>query len=145
MNSYPMDSKGTKYRWPVFISTFLAYILDNYDNVILAISMPVLIGVLNISYTQGGLLVSITMIGAALGSIILGTVAENRGRRFALIVSLIAFGLGTGIVIFVDSWAHWMILRFFTGIAIGGVWGPCVALVMEHWAPAYQSRITSLV
>lgn len=145
VSQYEMDEKGTKYRWPVFISTFLSYIFDNYDNVILAISMPVLISVLNISYAQGGLLVSVTMIGAALGSIILGTVAENRGRRFALIFSLVAFGLGTGVIIFVDDWEHWMILRFFTGIAIGGVWGPCVALVMEHWAPAYQSRVTSLV
>lgn len=145
VSQYEMDEKGTKYRWPVFISTFLSYIFDNYDNVILAISMPVLISVLNISYAQGGLLVSVTMVGAALGSIIFGTVAENRGRRFALIFSLVAFGLGTGVIIFVDDWEHWMILRFFTGIAIGGVWGPCVALVMEHWAPAYQSRVTSLV
>lgn len=137
--------KGTPYRWPVFISSLFSYIFDNYDNVILAISMPVLIGVLNISYAQGGMLLSVTMIGAALGSIILGTVAENKGRRFALIFSLTAFGIGTGLVAFVDSWAHWMILRFFTGIAIGGVWGPCVALVMEHWAPSYQSRVTSLV
>lgn len=137
--------KGSAYRWPVFVSTLFSYIFDNYDNVILAISMPVLISVLQISYAQGGLLLSVTMVGAALGSIILGTIAENRGRRFALILSLVMFGIGTGLVAFIDDWSHWMILRFFTGIAIGGVWGPCVALVMEHWSPAYQSRVTSLV
>lgn len=139
------SEKGSVYRWPVFVSTLFSYIFDNYDNVILAISMPVLITVLQISYAQGGLLLSVTMVGAALGSMILGTLAENKGRRFALILSLVMFGVGTGLVAFIDDWFHWMILRFFTGIAIGGVWGPCVALVMEHWAPAYQSRVTSLV
>lgn len=67
VSQYEMDEKGTKYRWPVFISTFLSYIFDNYDNVILAISMPVLISVLNISYAQGGLLVSVTMVNALVG------------------------------------------------------------------------------
>lgn len=116
------SEKGSAYRWPVFVSTLLSYIFDNYDNVILAISMPVLISVLQISYAQGGLLLSVTMVGAALGSIILGTIAENKGRRFALILSLVMFGIGTGLVAFIDDWFHWRILRFFTGIAIGGVW-----------------------
>ena len=38
-----------------------------------------------------------------------------------------------------------MILRFFTGLAIGGVWGPCSALIAEHWAPHYRARAASFV
>lgn len=50
-----------------------------------------------------------------------------------------------GAVPIVDTWSSWMVLRFLTGLAIGGVWGPCSALIAEHWAPNYRARAASFV
>jgi MFS family permease len=136
---------GTVARWKVLAATFISYLYDSFDLLILAISMPVLIKVLGITLPQGGLLASSTMIGAAIGSIVLGVVAENKGRKFALVISLALFGVGTGCVYFIDTWEHWMILRFLTGIAIGGVWGPCVALISQHWVPKYRARASAFM
>jgi MFS family permease len=136
---------GTRYRWPVLWAAFVTYLFDSYDLMVLAIAMPVLLKVLNITLPEGGLLGSATMLGAMAGSVLFGLIAENYGRRFALLLALVWLGIGMGVVYFMDSWAHWMVLRFMTGIAIGGIWGPCAALIAEHWSPEYRGRAASFV
>ena len=137
------SAMGTLYRWRVLWAAFFSYLVDSYDLIVLAIAMPVLLKVLNISLPEGGLLGSATMVGAMVGSIVFGLIAENYGRRFTLILTLLWLGIGMGFVYFVSTWGHWMLLRFFTGLAIGGLWGPCAALMAEHWAPAFRGRATS--
>jgi len=129
----------------VLWATFITYLVDSYDLIVLAIAMPVLLKVLNISLPEGGLLGSATMFGAMIGSVGFGLLAENYGRRFALIVALVWLGIGMGFVYIIQSWSEWMLLRFVTGIAIGGIWGPCAALVAEHWAPRYRGRAASFM
>jgi MFS family permease len=124
---------------------FVTYLFDSYDLMVLAIAMPVLLKVLNITLPEGGLLGSATMLGAMAGSVLFGLIAENYGRRFALVLSLVWLGIGMGVVYFMNSWTHWMVLRFMTGIAIGGIWGPCAALIAEHWSPEYRGRAASFV
>jgi MFS family permease len=136
---------GTRYRWPVLWAAFVTYLFDSYDLMVLAIAMPVLLKVLNITLPEGGLLGSATMLGAMAGSVLFGLIAENYGRRFALLLSLVWLGIGMGVVYFMNSWTHWMVLRFMTGIAIGGIWGPCAALIAEHWSPEYRGRAASFV
>ncbi len=138
-------ASGTAYRWPVLWATFVTYLVDSYDLIVLAIAMPVLLKVLNISLPEGGLLGSATMFGAMIGSVLFGLIAENYGRRFALQVALVWLGVGMGCIYFIQSWGEWMVLRFATGFAIGGVWGPCAALIAEHWAPRYRGRAASFM
>ncbi len=136
---------GTRYRWPVLWAAFVTYLFDSYDLMVLAIAMPVLLKVLNITLPEGGLLGSATMLGAMAGSVLFGLIAENYGRRFALLLALVWLGIGMGVVYFMNSWTHWMVLRFMTGIAIGGIWGPCAALIAAHWSPEYRGRAASFV
>lgn len=131
---------GSIHRWRILGGTFLTYFYDSYDLAILAVAMPVLIKVLNVDLAHGGFLASATMIGAAVGSMLFGLIAENYGRRLAIILSLIEFGIGSGFIYLINSWESWMVLRFITGVGIGGVWGPCVALLAEHWSPRYMAR-----
>jgi len=136
---------GTRYRWPVLWAAFVTYLFDSYDLMVLAIAMPVLLKVLNMTLPEGGLLGSATMLGAMAGSVLFGLIAENYGRRFTLLLALVWLGIGMGVVYFMNSWTHWMVLRFMTGIAIGGIWGPCAALIAEHWSPEYRGRAASFV
>jgi MFS family permease len=140
-----VSASGTSERWKVLGGTVLTYFYDSYDLAILAVAMPALIKVLNIKLGQGGFLASSTMIGAAIGSMVFGLIAENYGRRLAIVLCLLEFGIGTGCIVFVNSWGGWMVLRFLTGVGIGGVWGPCVALLAKHWSPQYMARANSFM
>jgi len=136
---------GTEWRYKVAAATFVSYLYDSYDLIVLAIAMPVVLKFLDISLPEGGLLASATMAGAALGSILFGLIAENYGRRRAILLALVWFGIGTGIVVYIQSWGMWMILRFMTGVAVGGVWGPSAALIAQHWSAKYRGRAASFV
>lgn len=139
------SASGSQHRWKVLIMTFLAYLYDSLDLQILAICMPVIIASLNISLTDAGLLASATMIGTALGGILFGWVAENFGRKNAAVISLIEFGVFTLAVYWCNSWEQLMVLRFLQGIGMGGLWGPIVALIADHWAPQYRARAASFM
>jgi MFS family permease len=80
------------------------------------------------------------MIGTAVGGLLFGWIAENIGRRNAASICLIEFGVFTLAVYWSWSWEQLMVLRFLQGIGMGGLWGPIVALIAEHWAPAYRAR-----
>ncbi|MDR1777337.1 MAG: MFS transporter [Desulfovibrio sp.] len=131
---------GSPQRWHVLSMTFLAYLYDSLDLQILAICMPAIIAGLGISLTEGGLLASSTMLGTAVGGIIFGWYAENYGRKNAAVVSLFELGFFTLLVFWADSWGQLMILRFLQGLGIGGLWGPIVALIAEHWDVKYRAR-----
>lgn len=145
MNETIQKASGSKHRWSVLNGTFLSYFYDSYDLAILSVVMPVLLVELNIGLGVGSLLSSATMIGAAAGSILIGWIASKYGNKIAILCSLIEFGLGSLFIYFVDTWQGWLILRFVTGIGIGGVWGPCVALLAQHWAPKYMARANAFM
>jgi MFS family permease len=136
---------GSPQRWNVLIMTFVAYLYDSLDLQILAICMPAILTNLEITPAQGGLLASATMIGTAVGGILFGWFAENYGRKKAAVLALFEFGLFTAVVYWVDSWGQLMTLRFLQGLGIGGLWGPIVALVAEHWEPEYRARAASFM
>lgn len=134
------EVSGTKYRWKVLIATFVAYLYDSLDLQILAICMPLIILSLNISLADAGLLASATMMGTLVGGILFGWIAENYGRKNAAVLGLVEFGIFTIAVIWVNSWEQLMILRFLQGLGLGGIWGPIVALIAEHWNAKYRAR-----
>jgi MFS family permease len=136
---------GTPHRWRVLWATFLAYLFDSYDLTVLALALPVLLKLLGMSLPEAGLLGTATALGAMAGGVLFGLLAENMGRRFALVLSLLWLGLGMAAVYLVNTWGHWMVLRFVTGLAIGGVWGPCAALIAQHWSPEFRGRAASFV
>src|SRR5208337_1297879 len=137
------SASGSPFRWRVLWATFFSYLVDSYDLIVLAIAMPVLLKVLNVPLGTGGLLFSGTMVGAIFGSILFGLLAENYGRRFALILSLLWLGVAMGLILFIATWWQLLLLRLFAGLAIGGLWGPCSALIAEHWSPESRGRASS--
>ena len=139
------EASGSNKRWSVLILCALAYLYDSLDLQILAICLPVIIPELNLDPASGGLLASATMVGTAIGGVFFGWVADNYGRKLAVTLGLIEFGVFTVGIYWADSWGQLMALRFLAGIGIGGLWGPLVALIAEHWIPKFRTRANAFV
>ena len=101
---------GTPQRWRVLIATFLAYFYDSYCMLAISIAMPVILGVLNITKSQGGMLTSALMVGAMAGSLFMGTIAENKGRKFTLVLCLTWFGVALIPIIFIHNFLFWLVI-----------------------------------
>jgi MFS family permease len=140
-----MPVSGRQDRWPVLRATFLAYFYDSYNLAILSVVMPSLIATLHIDTAIGGLLHSATMVGAAVGSVLIGILVQRRDKRFVLSLCLTIIGISTALVYFAASWPVLAGLFFLVGLGVGGVWGPCVALIKDYWAPQYTARAVAFM
>jgi MFS family permease len=79
----------------------------------------------------GASITSIFVIGWATGGLIFGAVGDRIGRSRALAVTILLYGLCTGLSGFSTSITDFSVYRFITGLGVGGVFGLAVALCAD--------------
>ncbi|AOZ09010.1 MFS transporter [Cupriavidus malaysiensis] len=132
-------------KWRVLIGCFLSYLFDAVDIIILTIAMPAITASLQITQAQAGLLVTATLLGIGLSSVVMGRLADTLGRRTALLLSLASFGVLTMAIAGATDWRQILVLRFFSGLGLGGVWSTAAAHVNETWPAHQRGRATAFV
>ena len=132
-------------KWHVLIGGFLAYLFDAMEIILLTIALPVMRQDLGLTFNEAGMLVSATLLGIGFSSITTGWYSDNYGRRKALLISLIVFGVLTSLVATTQNWALLLLLRFLSGLGLGGVWGIVSAYVTETWPEHQRARATGFV
>ncbi|MGW4368882.1 MFS transporter [Nocardia takedensis] len=132
-------------RWIVLGGCFLAYLFDALEIVLLSMALPTIRRDMDLTITQGGLLATATLIGIGVSSVLGGYVADNFGRKKALVASLVTFGLFTAAIAVVPSFEAFLLLRFFAGIGLGAVWSVVSAYVVETWPEHRRGRAAAFV
>ena len=127
-------------------ASWLGWMFDGYETYALVLVMTPAIRQLisperlpKASMYVGGLL-SVTMLGWAVGGVTAGVLADYIGRRRTLMLSILCYAVFAGLTAL--SWDYWslLIFRFFTGFGLGAEWGPGAAIVAEFWPPASRGR-----
>lgn len=132
-------------RWIVLGGCFLAYLFDALEIVLLSMALPAIRKDLGLSITQGGLLATATLIGIGVSGVLGGYVADNFGRKKALIAALLTFGLFTAALAVAPGFATLLLLRFLAGVGLGAVWSVVSAYVVETWPPESRGRAAAFV
>ncbi|MFD6397401.1 MFS transporter [Nocardia sp. NPDC060249] len=132
-------------RWIVLGGCFLAYLFDALEIVLLSMALPSIRKDLGITITQGGLLATATLVGIGVSSVLGGYVADNFGRKKALLAALSIFGIFTAAIYVVPSYEVFLILRFLAGIGLGAVWSVVSAYVVETWPEQHRGRAAAFV
>ncbi|QBJ98792.1 MFS transporter [Rhodococcus sp. ABRD24] len=132
-------------RWIVLIGSFIAYIFDALEVVILSIALPDIREDLGLSATQGGLMATATLLGIGASSITAGWFADNYGRKKPLLYCLLIFGAFTAAIAFIGNFWIIMLLRFISGFGLGGVWGIVSAYIVETWPAHRRGRAVAFV
>ncbi|MCF2571144.1 MFS transporter [Brevibacterium sp. UCMA 11754] len=132
-------------RWIVLIGSFLAYMFDALELSILSLALPAMRTDLGIDVVQGGWLATVTLLGIGVSSVTIGRLADRYGRKRALVWSLSIFGTLTALVFFAPNFTTILILRFLSGLGLGGVWAIVSTYVVETWAPAKRGRAVAFV
>ncbi|MDN5345278.1 MAG: transporter, family, benzoate transport protein, partial [Clostridia bacterium] len=83
------DSKINRFHLLLFISCILIITCDGYDLVVYGTIVPILMKSWNLSPAVTGILGSYALIGALLGAIIFGTVADKIGKKRTAMICLI--------------------------------------------------------
>ncbi len=113
----------------------LAVIFDGFDIQILAFAIPSLIREWHLARADFGPVLALGLAGMTLGGPLAGYLGDRRGRRPALIASVLLFGLATVATASVSGIYGLGALRFLTGLGAGGAVPNATALAAE-FAPA---------
>ncbi|MGH3585679.1 MAG: MFS transporter [Pseudonocardia sp.] len=132
-------------RWVVLGGSFLAYMFDAMEIILLSLALPAIREDMALGPAQAGLLATATLLGIGASSLVAGYVSDNFGRKKALIASLVVFGVCTAALAAVPSFALFLLLRFVAGFGLGGVWGVVSAYVVETWPSRSRGRAAAFV
>ena len=127
----------------LFWSVLIAFI-DGYDIGAIAFAAPHLIPEWHISPKDLGLVLSASNFGVLFGSQIFGWIGDRYGRKTALIVSNILFGVFTYWAASSTNLTELSWLRFIAGLGIGGVIPNIVAINAES-APRYLRATLAII
>jgi MFS transporter, AAHS family, 4-hydroxybenzoate transporter len=119
----------------------LVQICDGYDINSIGVAVPSLTHAWSLpgpAFTQAFVWSSIGILVGALSS---GPIGDRLGRRPLLLVSIAVFGAASLLTAFAGSLFTLAILRFFTGIGIGGAMPGTVALVGDYTPQRWRATV----
>ena len=119
-------------QWLIIGMCLILLALDGYDVMAISLAGAGIREEWGLSQAQLGFLLPLEFIGMAIGSIMIGSMSDNLGRRLTLLVCLIILTIGMGVSGIADGIGVLAISRVFTGIGIGGVLAGATALVSEY-------------
>ncbi len=85
------------------------------------------------------------LFGTMAGGVLLGPVADRYGRKTVLVLSVLLFGLASLVSAFSPDVKFLVILRFLTGIGLGGAMPNAITLTSEYCPEARRSGYVTLM
>ncbi len=138
------ENLSTVRRMAAYLAILLVYLFYCYNFYILSVLGPFMTTQLDFTNSNFALLFSLMSFGTLFGTIIAGKVALKWGRKIALMVLGVSFSLFTyAHIVAPESFAVWAVFRFLTGVALGGVFGTAVSLIVGLFPQKYRGRLTS--
>jgi AAHS family benzoate transporter-like MFS transporter len=134
------NSKFNQFHVTIFILFIAIISFDGFDMVIYGATLPVLMNALGMDAARAGIIGSYALIGAALGALAFGYLADMIGRKKVIIVCAALFSAGTFTTGLTDNPELFGLFRFITGLGLGGVMPNVVSLATE-FAPARNRAI----
>lgn len=115
--------------------------LDGFDTQSVAFVAPVIGQQWGITPDRFGLIFSAGLVGIMVGQVVLGPLSDRFGRRPVIIACTVAFGIGSFATVLADNWIVLLLLRFLTGIGLGGATPNIIALTAEVAPPRARSTM----
>ena len=110
----------------------LLLLTDGYDNYAVGYVVPVLSKLWHVEPSSFGAIFSAGIIGLTVGAMICSPISDRFGARRVLLACTAMYAILTLGTALAPSWGVLLILRFITGLALGGAMPSAVALVSEY-------------
>ncbi|MBM3819592.1 MAG: MFS transporter [Acidimicrobiia bacterium] len=120
-------------------------LLDGFDTQALGFLVPPISEDLGIPLPAFGQVISAGLFGLMIGAMLAGPIADRWGRKWAIIVSSIIFGLFSLLTAFVSTLNGLILLRFLTGLGLGGAMPNVVALSSEYAPKRMQPTLVPAI
>lgn len=129
----------------LLILCFLIVALDGFDTASIGFIAPVLKQEWGASPEYLGALFAAGLIGLTAGALLFGPMADRFGRKKILLLSVLFFGLGSLLSAYSPTMVWLIILRFITGIGLGGAMPTAITLMSEYSPSSKKSTFVTLM
>jgi MFS family permease len=128
----------TLYHWLVVILASCGWLFDCMGQRIFVLSRgPALRELLGATASDdkvtkwGAIATTLMMVGWATGGILFGMMSDRYGRVKAMVTTLLAYSLCSGLSGFARTGMEFLVWRFLFGLGVGGMFGAATTLVAE--------------
>jgi MFS family permease len=132
-------SANKNYPWLLFAICFLSVALGAMDSVLSAAYLPEILKDMGMNTDEDtaartGAWINFSFLaGGTVGGIILSFLSDRLGRRIILALSLLLYGAGSGLGIFVSSWELFAATRFIVGAGVGAALVVSAVAIADTW------------
>ena len=128
----------------IFALCSLGFAFDGLDYQIMGLVAPAITREWKLEPQTMGFILSATGIGMVLGSFLFGTVSDRIGRRPGFQLTVLIFSVFSGLSVFARNPTDLAILRFLTGIGIGGFVPIDTAIMSEFMPKSSRGKLMAL-
>ncbi|MGJ9413513.1 MFS transporter [Aeromicrobium sp. CF4.19] len=123
---------------------FLTIVFDGYDLVVYGATVPSILAYQewDVSPEQAGSIGSYALIGMLIGTLVAGALTDLLGRRKVLIACVAWFSVGMALTALSPNVETFAVLRFLSGLGLGGVVPTAIALTVEY-SPAHRRQFNN--
>lgn len=119
--------------------------LDGFDTQAIAFIAPTLGEAWGLEPKLLGLIFAAGLVGIMAGQLTLGLLSDRFGRRPIILLSTLLFGVFSLLTVFAEGWWTLLLLRFITGIGLGGATPNIIALVAEVSPPRARATMVTVM
>jgi AAHS family 4-hydroxybenzoate transporter-like MFS transporter len=135
----------SRFQVTVFLLCAFVAMLDGFDTQIIALAAPDIVVDWKIAPVSFAGVFASGLLGALVGALVFGAAADKIGRKPSLLVAIALFGLVSLLTPSVASIRELTMVRFFTGIGLGGALPGVIAVTSEFAPRRRRAAIVSLM
>jgi MFS transporter, AAHS family, 4-hydroxybenzoate transporter len=133
------------FQWSVAIWCAALVTLDGFDNGAIGYVAPVIAHAWGIAVPAFGPVFGAGLFGLMLGALGSGPLADRYGRRLVVLVSTLVFAVFALATAVAQSIDQLYVLRFLTGLGVGGLMPNSIALTAEYAPRRIRSTVIAIM
>jgi MFS transporter, AAHS family, 4-hydroxybenzoate transporter len=133
------------HRLGVLACCLLLTMIDGFDTQAIGFVGPAIVHAWHLSPASLGPIFSAGLLGALFGAVGLGRLGDRHGRLMMLVCSVLVFAAGTIATAWVTSTNTLLVMRFLTGIGLGGALPNLLAIAAAQAPPHLRSTSIAMV
>src|SRR5258708_13491249 len=132
-------------QWATILLCGLVAILDGFDTQAIAFVAPLIAKDLQLEMSLFGPVFGAGLFGLMVGALVLGPAADHWGRKPVIIISTLVFGAFALLTPMIQSLNALLLLRFLTGLGLGGAMPNIIALTSEYSPKTKRATLVTLM
>jgi MFS transporter, putative metabolite:H+ symporter len=131
--------------WVSFTLLALITVLDFFDFFLIAFILAAIGPEWHLTYGQSALILYGGGVGAILGALVWGSLADVWGRKLQIVTGTLICAVSAGLIglLPTGAWELLAVLRILVGFGLAAAATPCLAIIVELTPTRYRTGITS--